>query len=142
MATYADTSIAEALLAQLATLTLSPAMSVAYPNVNFPPPTAGYLRATHVPNTVNQVTLGTTGKNRFAGIFQVDVFLPINGGISTPMEKAGAVAAHFKRGTTLTKDGISVRIVRPPEIRPAIASAPYLQVPVIIRYQADAANPS
>lgn len=142
MATYAETSIAEALLARLATLTLSPAMPVAYPNVTFTPPAAGYLRATHVPNTANQVTLGTSGKNRHLGIFQVDVFLPINGGISTPMEKAGAVAAHFKRGTTLTRDGISIRIVRPPEIRPALQSAPYLQVPVIIRYQADAANPA
>lgn len=142
MATYVETSIVEALMARLLTLTLSPALPVAWPNVEYTPPAAGYLRATHAPNATNQVTLGTSGKNRHIGIFQVDVLLPITTGISTPMEKAGAVAAHFKRGTTLTKDGINVRIVRPPEIRPALQSLPYIQVPVIIRYQADADNPA
>lgn len=142
MATYVETSIVEALMARLATLTLSPALPVAWPNVDYTPPAAGYLRVTHAPNTATQVTLGTEGKNRHIGIFQVDVMLPIIIGISTPMEKAGAVAAHFKRGTVLTKDGISVRITRPPEIRPALQSLPYIQVPVIIRYQADADNPA
>jgi hypothetical protein len=142
MATYVETSIVEALMARLLTLTLSPALPVAWPNLDYTPPAAGYLRATHVPNSTNQVTLGSTGKNRHVGIFQVDVFLPIMTGISTPMERAGAVAAHFKRGTTLTKDGINVRITRPPEVRPALQSLPYIQVPVIIRYQADADNPA
>lgn len=142
MATYVETSITEALLAQLATLVLSPVLPIAYPNVTFTPPAAGYLRATPVPNIANQVTLGSSGKNRFEGLFQVDVFLPQNAGISTVLEKAGAVAAHFKRGTTLTRDGINVRITRPPEVRPHLQSPPYVQVPVMIRYQADAANPS
>lgn len=142
MADFVETSIAEALFARLATLVLTPAMEIAWPNISFDPPTAGYLRATPVPNLASQVTLGDAGKNRFGGLFQVDVFWPQNDGIRPALERAGAVAAHFKRGTVLTRDGINVRITRPPEVRPHLQSPPYLQVPVMIRYQADAANPS
>ncbi len=143
MATYVETKIERALMYHMSTLVLSPVMSVAYPNADFTPPAAGYLRATHVPNTANQVTMGSNGKNRFLGLLQIDIMWPQNsGGYSAPMERAGAVAAHFKRGTNITLDGVTVRIVRPPETRPMLKSPPYVQVPVMIRYQADAANPS
>lgn len=142
MATYVETKILNALLSRLSSLTLSPAMPVAYPNVAFTPSATGYLRATHVPNTANQVTLGASGKNRFEGLLQVDVFWPEDAGLVAPSERAGAVAAHFKRGTDITLDSITVRIVTPPEIRQALQSPPYTQIPVMIRYQADAANPA
>lgn len=141
MATYTETQILRGLLDHLAELVLSPAMEVSWPNVAFTPPAEGYLRATHVPNTVNQVTLGDLGKNRHIGLFQIDVFWPQNAGDIAPMERAGAVAAHFKRGTVLTSESAVIRIIRPPSIAQALQSAPYIMIPVTIQYQVDASNP-
>lgn len=141
MATYTETKIKRALISHLMGLTLDPAMEIAFPNASFTQPAAGYLRATFVPNTVNQVTLGDLGKNRFLGLFQVDVFWPENKGYVAPTERAGAIAAHFKRGTVVTLDGTTVRIIRPPSIAQALQSAPYIMIPVTIQYQVDASNP-
>ena len=142
MATGIEASIVEGLLARLATLTLSPAMSVAYPNVEFTPPEDGYLRAQHFPNTTNQITLGDTGENRHIGLFQVDVFWPKGAGEIAPKERAALVAAHFKRGTTITQDGLAIRIIQPPTVSGIINGDRFVQVPVTIPYQVDASNPT
>lgn len=145
MATYVETKIERALIGHLGALTLTPALPIAFPNSAFDQTTTGkdgYLRATHVPNTVSQITLGDLGKNRFLGIFQIDVMWPKNTGYVTSGEIAGAVAAHFKRGTDIALDGITVRIIKPPRIAQALQSDPFVQIPVMVQYQADADNPS
>lgn len=137
-----EDAIPSALFAHLAALTLSPAMPVAWEDVNFTPPSTGYVRATYHPNTVQQITLGDLGINRFIGLFQVDVFWPQGQGIIQPSQRVAAISAHFKRGTDIAGTGVTVRIIQPPQARPALESAPYVQIPVMIRWQADAANPS
>lgn len=141
MATGIEASILEGLLARLSSLTLSPAMSVAWPNVDFTPPAAGYLRAQHFPNTTNQVNLGDTGKNRHIGLFQVDVFWPVGTGEIAPKERAALVAAHFKRGTQITQDNLIIRVIQPPTVSGAITGDAFVQIPVFIQYQVDASNP-
>lgn len=142
MATGIEANILAALLSHLSGLTLTPAMSLAWPDIDFEPPAQGYLRATLVPNTVEQVTLGTNGKNRHRGLFQVDVFWKRNAGEIVPREKADLVAAQFKRGTVLTSGGLNIRINRPPRVAQTLESGPYTQTPVLISYQVDADNPS
>lgn len=142
MAAYVETKVMEALSAHLGTLALSPAMPIAWSGVDFEPPDDGYLRASHLPNTTQQISLGETGLNRHQGLIQVDVMWPESLGLTEAMERAGAIVAHFKRGTDLTREGVTVRIVRPPSVAPALRAPPFLQVPVTIAYLADAANPS
>ena len=142
MATYIEAKIFEALATKLAALTLSPTMQVAWPNVDFTPPASGYLRATHLPADTRQASLGDAGLNRHIGIFQVDVFLAEGGGETAVKDIAGAVIAHFKRGTVLTTGGIVLKVNEPPTLGPVLKASPYIQAPVTIRYMVDAANPS
>ena len=142
MATYIQTKIFNALATKLAALTFSPALPIAWPNVNFTPPDAntGYIRAQLFPATAEQTTLGTDGQNRHTGIFQVDVIWPENQGLTAPTEKAGAIADHFKRGTLLTTDSIALRIDQPPLVRGIIVDGGTIQIPIDVRYTVDASN--
>lgn len=142
MATYVETHIMEALFARLASLTLSPTMPIAWPGTDLRPPSGGYLRASHLPNTTAQITLGTSGLNRHVGLFQIDVMWPESEGLTEPLERAGAVIAHFARGTTMTRGGVTVRVTSPPSLAPAQHDPPFMMVPVSIPYFADTANPS
>lgn len=142
MATYVEGIIFEALAIKLAALTLSPAVPIAWPNIDESGIPGDYLRPTHIPSPTSQITLGDDGQNRHVGTFQVDVFWRVGQGLSAPLARAGAIAAHFRRGTVLVNGSIAVRVIRPPSVGPALQEPTHLMVPVSIRYQADAANPS
>lgn len=142
MATGIESRILDGLLTRLSTLTLSPVMEVAWPDKDFTPPAQGYLRPSLVPNTVSQVTLGDTGKNRHRGLFQISVFWKRNAGEIVAREKADLVAVHFKRGTTITNGGLNIRIYRPPVVAQTFTDGSYSHTPVTISYQVDADNPS
>lgn len=142
MATGIESRIAEGLFAKLAALTLSPAMAVAWPDKEFTPPAAGYLRPSLVPNTVRQVTYGTAGKNRHRGLFQISVFWPRNAGAIVPREKADLVAVHFRRGTNISITGGTIRIYEPPVVPATFEDGAYSHTPVTMRYEVDFDNPS
>lgn len=137
----ADSEIFEAFVKKLHALTLTPAHEVAYPNVDADPD-ARHLRCFLLPAEPGQVTYGEAGKNRHRGLFQISVAWPRGMGEVAPGAAAGAVAAHFKRGTVLTEDGINVRVIRPPYRMTAVVEPTWYVIPVRIPYQADAANPS
>lgn len=138
-----ETSIFEALCARLAAGTFTGTPSIAWPNVAFDPPAAGYLAASLFPSEAQQVTLGGSGYNRHTGLFQVSVFLPKGEGEVDVRTVASEVVAQFKRGTDLTSGSFTLRIVRPPTVGPALyeGNSPYVQIPVTIRYVCDALNP-
>jgi len=142
MATGVEASILEGLLAHLSSLTLVPAKSVAWPNVDFDPPDSGYLGVQLFPASTNQIALGDTGQNRHRGVFQVSVFWELGEGELDAQEAAASVAAHFKRGTQLLQDGLYVRVLTPPTVGPAVYDKKYIQIPVSIEYQVDADNPA
>ena len=143
MASYVETQIYEGLCAHLSTLTLSPALPVSLPGKAFTPDaTLGYLRVTHLPNRAEQITLGGDGYNQHRGIFQIDVLQPSSAGIVVAAEIAGAVAAHFKRGTNITREGALIRVIAPPSIAQALQSPPYIQIPVSIAWAVEALNPA
>lgn len=142
MATGIEAVILDGLLTRLGTLTLSPVMTVAYPGLNFTPPSAGYLSVQHFPADAFQIELGDTGRNRFIGNLQVSVFKKAGVGLFPAQEAAAAIAAHFKRGLVITSGSILIRIDTPPIVTAAIMDDPYVQIPVTIRYLADASNPA
>lgn len=70
-----------------------------------------WIRPTILPGESAQSSLGDFGLNRHDGVFQIDVFVPKGIGWGPAKDRVDAVVSHFKRGTLLTADGISVRIV-------------------------------
>ncbi|MGP9819186.1 DUF4128 domain-containing protein [Salinarimonas sp. NSM] len=142
-ATTVEAIIEEALNARLAALTLSPARPVAWPGVGFTPaPGAIYLEPRFLPNTAAQITLGDSGLNRHFGLYQVSVYGPAAGSHIALREIAGLVGAHFRRGLSLTRSGLTVRIDRPPSTGPSLTESALTMIPVTVSWFCDAANPA
>lgn len=129
-------SIEAALFARVASLALSPAIPVAWPNVSFTPPTAGYLRVTHVPNIARRLFLGSTDPHQRLGLLQVDAFTPLNKGASAATEIAGMVAEHFPADLKMTSGTVTVRVTKAPDVAQAIADDAFWFVPVTVSYEA------
>jgi hypothetical protein len=119
-----------ALRTQLSTLPSSP--PIAWENTNYKPnATTLYLRATALPGDTVQACLGDSGRDEHVGIFQVDVFIPDNKGRTDWPDQ---IADHFKRGTVLTQNTVSVRITTV-SINTAFKDEDFYIVPVSINYQ-------
>lgn len=123
-----------ALNTRLAALTLSPAMTVAWPNSEFTPPAAGYLEPIAFRNLTQPTGFRT---NTLQGIYQVSVRKPLppaSIGAAPADNAADAVAAHFPRGLWLPElSGVTVRI-RNTSVGTAIKDDPYWMVPVSIEW--------
>lgn len=134
-----ETSIQAALFARVASLVLSPAHPISWPNVSFTPPNSRrYLRVTHLPNTTDRLFIGSNEPHRHQGILQVMVVAPLNSGESAVRAIAAAVADHFPTDVRLVSDGVSVRITKRPDIASALVTETELQIPVSISYRAEA----
>ena len=97
-------SVRIALETKLATIT--PALSTAYENVPFTPVTGtAYQAAYLLPATPANPTMGD-GYYREQGIFQVTLMYPLQAGPKTAAARAELIRAAFKRGTSITIDGI------------------------------------
>jgi hypothetical protein len=138
-----EARIYDVIVDHMVTLTTTPAdLPLALQGVPSPGG-ASYLELTHMPNTVDQIFLGTAGENRHRGMVQIDVKMPENTALNDPLLIAGQVAGHFRRGLDLAgTGGLIVTIYRPPVIGPSLQDRPHLKVPVTIYYQAYVPNPS
>lgn len=115
-------------------------IEVAWSGIPFDP-TIQYLRPNLLPAQTIPAGLGSDAANRQTGLYQVDVFWPENEGDIGPIEVAGQIIAHFKRGTLLTYSGQDVRINDPPWVAPKVPNVDkVLQFPVNIPYWADTPN--
>jgi hypothetical protein len=136
-----EAKIMAALMGRLQALPQSP--TVAWPGLDFQPAIGTpYLRPSFLSVPTVQATLGLAGFNRYSGILQVSVFHPINQGIIAPTEIAAAVAAHFKRGTSMAQGGVTVRVEAPPTVNTALTEDGWHHTPVSISWFADVPNPS
>lgn len=139
----AEEAILGALNAKLATPAFTPTLAIAWPNVKFTP-TVGtpYLRATILRGETVQSSLGSAGLNRHVGLYQIDVFYPVEKGEVLPLQIASQIVERFKRGTSMTRSGVTVRVEAPPSILPMMIDNGWAIVPVRVRWFCDAANPS
>lgn len=128
-----EADIATGLLRRLSTISLSPSLPIAYPNVPYSPTGDAYLRASHIPSTVDPLTLDRW--DRRSGILQVDVMWPENVGITGGLGVADEVAAHFARGTRLEENGATIQIIRTPTVGGPLHDPPYMQIPVSVFYE-------
>ncbi len=81
----------------------------AFPNTAFtkPAPSVAWASVFVIPATT--ASLSIRDSDEMAGVFQIDLNYPLNGGAGAVQAKADAIRAHFKRGTVLT--GVEVGAV-------------------------------
>lgn len=126
------TDIQAALHSHLNTMAGKP--PIAWENSEYQP-TAGTLfaRPSLLPGESVQATLGTDGQDSNVGVFQVDIFGPIDLGHGETVAMADTIADHFKRGTYLTYNSRVIRI-RSVSRGAAGRDDNWYQIPVEINY--------
>lgn len=67
-----------------------------------------FSRATLLPARATQATVGLQGRDSRTGLYQVDLFYPLDAGISTINTMADSVIDHFPRGLALIDNGLRV----------------------------------
>lgn len=126
--------ISAALSGRLNTLSGSP--PVAWMNREYDPtPGTLFLRETLLPGRTTQAELGATGRDNTVGVYQVDVFAPVDKGKNAALVQADSIADHFSRGTTLTYNSISVRLTETSIGASTLIDGAWWMVPVDIRYE-------
>lgn len=103
--------------------------------------TEGWYEVDIIPGEPEQSELGTLGRNRWVGIFQVTICVPLNSGKDMANARYDALAAMFARGSNFS--GIEViGVHRCPNLsfeQEGTASDHY-RLPVRVEYRADLAN--
>lgn len=145
MSNPAEVAVNKALLDRLIAYAVSPAITVALPEVAFDAPTAApdvrWLRATFLPAPSFALGVGTAS-NQHYGILQVDVFYNEGQGEYPAGRIAADIIAWFKRGTKLAQDGFGVHIYKHPYRSRFMKDPPWIIIPVSIPYIAFAPNPA
>jgi len=121
-----------ALHSRLSTMTSVP--PVAWPNYGYTP-TAGtlWLRPTVLPADTAAATMGDSGTDEQTGVYQIDIFAPLDEGDGAARAMADALADRFKPVTELTYNGLTVRCISG-SIGGLIREDNWLHLPVKIRY--------
>lgn len=130
--------ISDLLFARLKALVFTPAIPIAWPNTKFTPPASLWLRPTIIPAAQNPISLNIDGTNEILGIFQIDVFSPLQSGEKGEMI-ASQIAGQFRRGTKLL--GSLARVeVRNVLVTQGRSDTVNWQVPVSVSYRAFVLN--
>jgi hypothetical protein len=120
-----------------------PASSIAWKGTGDPASkTAGarWYRATFIRGTPRAIACGPDAENRHVCIFQVDIFDPPNLGEEITATEAKRVMAFYKRGTVLTRNGLSI-VCQKAYLGTADDSDPaWFKIPVVVEVRADVAN--
>ncbi|KNY21591.1 DUF4128 domain-containing protein [Methylobacterium sp. ARG-1] len=136
-----EVAIQAALYDHLKGTTLPTALPIAPEGKNFDPKGKAYLRPTFMPADTTSDQLADDGCNLYTGLFQIDVFWPVDKGLPEPLAVAAALTARFRRGQRIGASDLDLRIQRPPSVMPALQEASWLQVPVRVTWEAIADNP-
>lgn len=101
----------------------------------------GWYELDMIPGEPYQAELGTSGRNRWVGIFQVTVCVPLNSGKTMANARYEALATLFKRGGVLS--GVEITSChRCPNLSSDMegAETDHYRLPVRIAYRADLEN--
>ena len=132
-----DQTIITALQIRLESFATSKGLLIAYEGARFAPAADKmHLAEFLLPVPTDNPSMGR-GHRRYTGTYQVDVDAPTGSNIVTLRTRANELAAHFKRGTTLTESGVTVLITHDPAISRLLPDAGRMKRAVSIRYQAD-----
>jgi len=108
----AEYDIKTVLQTPLATLTTIPNDHIAYMNkVYTNSDNEPFIAVNTIGATTRQVSLGTYGKQKYEGLFQINVFVPVDSGLNTLQEIIGELKSIYGRGATLINTEISVKCI-------------------------------
>jgi hypothetical protein len=116
---------------------MSPAIATAWENVPFTTP------AESVPYQVAHIILAEPdnsvygAEHRELGYMQVRLLYPLNAGSAAALTRAELIRDLFARGVSFQNSGISVIIMRTPEILPATVEDGRYAVVVRVRFYAN-----
>lgn len=113
----------------------TPALTVAWENVAFTAPAGPYIRAFILPEPTLSQTLDKTHR-RYAGIMQVDLVMPINGGASPAETLLASLLTAFTPATSFIESTVRIYIPDPASAAPALSEPNRYVVPVSIPYVA------
>jgi len=138
-----ETNISRALNARLVALTLSPVLPIAFAMQTYETGTSPYLQPTILPAPTEALTLSPLGANDHTGIYQISVWWPAQrlktaaqDGSDPAFEVASQIVSHFKRGTKMVRETVTVWVDGPPSIAPAVQEPSWYQLPVSVPYRA------
>jgi len=114
--------------------TIIPALATAWENVPYTPVIGTPYQSVYLlPAMPDNPTMGTEFY-RERGIFQVSLFYPIQTGPAAAATRAQLIRTTFKRGISMTSNGVTVRIDRTPEIGQGRLDGDRWHVPVKISW--------
>lgn len=129
-----ESDIFAALMARVASLALTPAMPVAYPNVTYTPPAAQrYLEVKFVPNDNDRFGMSTT--HRIFGLLQFNVHGKKGTGEAAARTDAAAVAGHFPCDLELESGATRLRITSRPAVRDMIVEDASVFIPILVSWE-------
>ena len=124
-----DSDIITAAFTRLTAISNAP--PIAWPGLNFTPPTSGiWWEAAIFPNEPRNLTMGEDTAEHL-GFLQIQVCYRPGVGLMMPTLNAEAIIASFPKGTELG----AVRVRQKPWLGPTIAAEGYLLLPVTIPYR-------
>ena len=89
-----------------------------------------YVKCFHLFGSTDQLTLGRDGKDETSGIFQIDIYMPLDKGRS---ENIDVIEKHFDMGSDLHLNDTTVRI-RETSLGPGRKDDAYYIYPLSIRW--------
>jgi len=140
-----ETSIWLALRARVASLSLSPALQVAWPKEAFTPPQSGsppkpqpYLEVSHLPNSNIPHGVADDATYQRQGILQITLksHTALNHAEAVQAEIVGKIVEHFPVGQRMTYGDVMLKVEKTPDVASSFRddTDPYWQTPVSVRY--------
>jgi hypothetical protein len=123
-------SILETKLATVAGLPVVQAENTLYKPANTP----SWCRTTLLPAATVVESIGTDGRERKNGLFQVDLFYINNSGYTAAMSMADLIIATFTKGIYLNDTSFTVMVLRS-YMDSAKPFPNYYQLPVIVEWE-------
>lgn len=98
-----------------------------------------YIEQFFLPADSNPIEIGSSGRNRQVGVYQISINIPQGVGKKDAYTIANLVTAGFKRGTVLTNGTVSVTCEKA-VVNPGGRSGMHYRVPVSVEWLATVAN--
>lgn len=108
----AEADIQAALMARVESLSLSPALPVAWPGAPFTDTEGDYIRVSHLRPEPDRPFVNSDDPLDRRGILQLDLFTVLGSHQIEADVIAGSIVAHFPRDLRLTSGSAVVRVVK------------------------------
>lgn len=144
-----EAKIEAALFTRVASISLTPALAIAWDGVNFPgldaqgrakPKPASYLRVDHDPDDPQRPLIASNSQHRYSGRLALSLMLEIGStGISSTASReiAATIADYFPVDDELEFEGVAVRVMKRPHVVNGYRddSDERWRIPIIVQYE-------